>query len=77
MACSKDMAAMTKRSILPATLRATLAAPALLLGGCMGTQNPGITSVHQPVVSRQDYALDVATAGGDSPPARRAACRTG
>ncbi len=64
MACSKDMAAMTKRSILPATLRATLATPALLLGGCMGTQNPGITSVHQPVVSRQDYALDVATAGG-------------
>ena len=37
--------------------------PALLLGGCMGTENRGLESVHQPVVSRQDYALDLATAG--------------
>ena len=54
----KDMASMTKRSILIATL----AAPALLLGGCMGTTNPGLESVHQPVVARNDYALDLATA---------------
>jgi len=64
MACSKDMAAMTKRSILSASWRATLAAPALLLGGCMGTENHGLESVHQPVVARQDYALDVNTIAG-------------
>ncbi len=51
---------MTKRS----TLLAALAAPALLLGGCMGTENRGLESVHQPVVANHDYALDVATAGG-------------
>ena len=53
----KDMAPMTKRSLLLATL------PALLLGGCMGTTNRGLESVHQPVVARSDYALDLATAG--------------
>ena len=37
-------------------------APALLLSGCMGTENRGLESVHQPVVARQDYTLDVATA---------------
>ncbi len=51
---------MTKRSIL----LAHLALPALLLGGCMGTENRGMESVHQPVVARNDYALDLATAGG-------------
>ena len=36
--------------------------PALLLaGGCAGTQNRGLESVHQPVVSRTSYAFDVAT----------------
>ncbi|WP_242095236.1 CpaD family pilus assembly lipoprotein [Sphingomonas sp. CROZ-RG-20F-R02-07] len=49
---------MTTRSLLLAAL-----APALLLGGCMGTQNRGIESVHQPVVTRNDYALDIGTAG--------------
>lgn len=48
---------MTKRSILFATL------PALLLGGCLGTANRGLESVHQPVVSRTDYSLDLATTG--------------
>ena len=38
-------------------------APALLLGGCAGTANRGLESVHQPVVARQDYVFDVATAG--------------
>ena len=45
------------RLLLPAL------APALMLGGCMGTENRGLESVHQPVVARQDYTLDVATAG--------------
>lgn len=36
--------------------------PALLLAAC-GTQNPGLESVHQPVVSRSDYSLDLVTAG--------------
>ena len=39
-------------------------APALLIGGCMGTQNRGLESVHQPVVARQDFVLDVQTSGG-------------
>ena len=39
-------------------------APALAVGGCMGTQNRGLETVHQPVVSRADYVLDLA-AGPD------------
>lgn len=38
-------------------------APAILLGGC-GTVNRGVESVHQPVVSRSDYSLDVIAEGG-------------
>ena len=49
---------MLRRSLLLPVL-----APALLLGGCLGTENRGLESVHQPVVSRQDYALDLQTAG--------------
>jgi len=49
---------MTTRILLLASL-----APALLIGGCMGTQNRGLESVHQPVVSRSDYVLDLATTG--------------
>ena len=49
---------MNKRLILLGTL-----VPALLLGGCMGTENRGVESVHQPVVTRSDYALDLMTAG--------------
>jgi pilus assembly protein CpaD len=66
-ASPKDMASMTQRSFL----FATLVAPALLLGGCMGTENRGLESVHQPVVARSDYALDVATAGGRLAPGER------
>lgn len=47
---------MTKRIPFLATLAL---APALLLGGCMGTENRGLESVHQPVVSRTDYVLDL------------------
>jgi pilus assembly protein CpaD len=39
-----------------------LAAPALLLAGC-GGYNGGLESVHQPVVERQDYLLDLRTEG--------------
>ncbi|HXH16673.1 MAG TPA: CpaD family pilus assembly protein [Sphingomonas sp.] len=49
---------MINKSILAPLL------PALLLGGCMGTQNRGLESVHQPVVSRSEYALDLGVAGG-------------
>lgn len=49
---------MIKQSILASLL------PALLLGGCMGTENRGLESVHQPVVSRSDYALDLGVSGG-------------
>ena len=38
--------------------------PALLLGGCVGTENRGLESVHQPVVNRTDYALDLGVTGG-------------
>lgn len=41
---------------------------ALLLGGCGGTLNRGVESVHQPVVGRSHYTIDVAAdAGGISP----------
>jgi pilus assembly protein CpaD len=50
--------AMTTRFLFLTSL-----APALLIGGCMGTQNRGLESVHQPVVSRSDYALDLASGG--------------
>lgn len=39
-----------------------LAAPLLALGAC-ATDNRGIESVHQPVVQRTDYVLDLTTAG--------------
>ncbi len=40
----------------PAALSLTL-----LLGACGGTVNRGVESVHQPVVQRTDYAMDVTT----------------
>ena len=54
---------MNKRLLLLGSL-----VPALLLGGCMGTENRGLESVHQPIVSRSDYALDLATVGGGLAP---------
>ncbi|MBB5715935.1 CpaD family pilus assembly protein [Sphingomonas aerophila] len=42
-----------------------LVLPAVLLAGCAGgTQNRGLESVHQPVISRSDYLLDLSTVGG-------------
>ena len=49
---------MKTRILLLASL-----APALLVGGCMGTQNRGLESVHQPVVSRSNYVLDLSISG--------------
>ncbi len=57
---------MITKSILLASL-----VPALLLGGCMGTENRGLESVHQPVVSRSDYALDLGVSGGALAPGER------
>ncbi|MGN6820653.1 MAG: CpaD family pilus assembly protein [Sphingomonas sp.] len=48
-------------------LFATLAVPALMLGGC-GTLNRGVDSIKQPVVSRTDYVFDAqSTTGGLAP----------
>ena len=65
---------MYKRTLLIATGLA----PALLIGACTtvgpgsGTENRGLESVHQPVVSRSDYALDVATSGNRLAPGEEA-----
>lgn len=50
---------MTKHLLLLAS-----AGLASALAGCMGTENRGLESVHQPVVDRDDYALDLRTDGG-------------
>lgn len=46
----------------------SLLLPALAIGGCAtttgGTVNYGLESVHQPVVTRADYILDLQTTGG-------------
>lgn len=41
-----------------------LAVPLLLTAACAGTQNRGLESVHQPVVDRSDYALDLDASDG-------------
>jgi pilus assembly protein CpaD len=46
--------------------RPALLALSLTLGACGGTANPGLESVHQPVVNRLDYALDLNTGGNGS-----------
>ncbi|WP_010217822.1 CpaD family pilus assembly lipoprotein [Sphingomonas sp. PAMC 26621] len=54
----------------PRALAAALL-PALLLTGCAGTKNRGLESVHQPVVSRSSYALDVTTTPDGLAPGER------
>lgn len=39
--------------------------PAMLAAGCNGTRNRGLESIHQPVVSRADYAIDLGLRGGE------------
>ena len=46
----------------PTILALALVASATV-GGCGGTMNRGLESVHQPVVSRTDYVFDVAAPG--------------
>ncbi|WBH16773.1 CpaD family pilus assembly lipoprotein [Sphingomonas radiodurans] len=53
---------MLKRTLLLAV------APAMLVAGCSGTKNRGLESVHQPVVSRADYAFDVGAGPGGLAP---------
>jgi len=48
------------------------AAPALLLTACSGTPNRGLESVHQPVVARTEYALDLDAQGGRLAPGEAA-----
>ncbi|MET3827444.1 pilus assembly protein CpaD [Sphingomonas sp. PvP055] len=61
---------MRARSIATGLLPALL--PALLLvSGCAGTQNRGLESVHQPVVSRTSYAFDVTTTPDGLAPGER------
>lgn len=55
---------MLKRNILIAIALT----PAALLSACGGTQNRGLESVHQPVVSRTDYVFDVSTNGNTLSP---------
>jgi pilus assembly protein CpaD len=43
---------------------ASLFALAMTLSACGGVGGRGLESVHQPVVSRNDYALDVSTSAG-------------
>jgi len=50
---------MTPRAILIAAAGLS----ALTLSGCGGTPNRGLESVHQPVVGRTDYSLDLGTDG--------------
>lgn len=40
-----------------------LIALALALPACMGTENRGVESVHQPIVQRTDYVIDLNTQG--------------
>lgn len=54
---------MTKRITLIAGAGLALALP-----GCMGTDNRGMESVHQPVVDRAEYALDLRTEGDSLAP---------
>lgn len=61
MAMDRDFI-MIKRTLLLAV------GSAVLLAGCSGTQNRGLESVHQPIVSRADYAFDVGAGPGGLAP---------
>jgi pilus assembly protein CpaD len=55
---------MTKSTVHQVATPALIAL-SLMLTACGGTYNPGLETVHQPVVSRLDYTLDLTTGGGD------------
>lgn len=56
---------MIKQTLLAALL------PAVALAGCTGTKNRGVESVHQPMVDRADYVLDLTAAGDRLAPGER------
>jgi pilus assembly protein CpaD len=60
--------AARKKFIMRTILIASAIASALVLSACTGTQNRGLETVHQPVVSRSDYVFDLATAGSGIAP---------
>lgn len=62
------MKRILRRPLLVAALAPALAAT----GGCTTTGNRGVESVNQPVVSRADYAIDLATQGTDLRPGEAA-----
>ncbi len=62
---------MTRITRRPLLLIAALA-PAIAAGGCVPGVNRGVESVHQPVVARSDYAIDLAMRGGDLAPGEAA-----
>lgn len=49
---------------MSAKLRILLVATAAVALSACGTRNPGMESVHQPIVQRADYAFDVAAGDG-------------
>jgi pilus assembly protein CpaD len=51
-----------ENKIMRATNKAILIGLGLMVAAC-GTENRGLESVHQPVVTRTDYVLDVGAAG--------------
>lgn len=53
-----------EKMIMRSVSASALLALTFTLGACGGTQNRGLESVHQPIVSRTDYVFDVG-AGGD------------
>jgi len=59
---------MTRPSLETRPMRilatASLIATSLVLTACGATENRTVESVHQPVVQRTDYVLDLATTGG-------------
>lgn len=54
-----------KSKIMKKLAQTPAIAMCLMLGACnMGTVNPGLEAVHQPVVQRTDYAIDLQASGG-------------
>jgi pilus assembly protein CpaD len=68
----KDSQAMHRLTILAAVAALTVGAAACApssMEGLTAVNNPSLSSVHQPVVQRTDFVLDLATSGGRVPTA--------
>ncbi len=59
------------RTAFRRALRTLAIGAPILLAACSGTQNRGVESVHQPVVSRSAYAFDLATGPDGLAPGER------